>query len=138
MSLRTRIALAAALAVIVAFGVGGFVTYQAAQRSLYGEVDASLRAAALREGHAALNPDSANPDRGFGGNANGRFGAPGIFTELINGQGEIVRLPRNETPLPPTKNGTRPLDAISPIATSANCLNSAALSRSPGSIISIK
>lgn len=104
MSLRTRIALAAALAVIVAFGVGGFVTYQAAQRSLYGEVDASLRAAALREGHAALNPDQANPSRGFGGNANGRFGAPGIFAELIDAKGEIVRLPRDETPLPPTQN----------------------------------
>ncbi len=104
MSLRTRIALAAALAVIVAFGVGGFVTYQAAQSSLYGEVDASLRAAALREGDAALRPDRANPDRGFGGNANGRFGAPGIFAELIDDTGEIVRLPRNETPLPTTQN----------------------------------
>ncbi len=104
MSLRTRIALAAALAVIVAFSVGGFVTYQAAQRSLYGEVDASLRAAALREGDAALRPDRANPNRGFGGNANGRFGAPGIFAELINGKGKIVRLPRDETPLPPTQN----------------------------------
>jgi two-component system sensor histidine kinase MprB len=103
-SLRTRIALAAALAVIVAFGVGGFVTYQAAQSSLYGEVDASLRAAALREGDAALRPDRANPDRGFGGNANGRFGAPGIFAELIDDTGEIVRLPRNETPLPTTQN----------------------------------
>jgi len=103
-SLRTRIALAAALAVIVAFGVGGFVTYQAAQSSLYGEVDASLRAAALREGDAALRPDRANPNRGFGGNANGRFGAPGIFAELINGKGKIVRLPRDETPLPPTQN----------------------------------
>ena len=104
MSLRTRIALAAAIAVIVAFGVGGFVTYQAAQSSLYGEVDASLRAAALREGDAALRPDRANPNRGFGGNANGRFGAPGIFAELINDKGEIVRLPRNETPLPTTQN----------------------------------
>ena len=104
MSLRTRIALAAALAVIVAFGVGGFVTYQAAQRSLYGEVDASLRAAALREGDAALRPDRANPNRGFGGNANGRFGAPGIFAELIDDTGEIVRLPQNETPLPTTQN----------------------------------
>ena len=107
MSLRTRIALAAALAVIVAFGVGGFVTYQAAQSSLYGEVDASLRAAALREGDAALRPDRANPNRGFGGNANGRFGAPGIFAELINGKGEIVRLPRNETPLPTTQNAAK-------------------------------
>jgi len=103
-SLRTRIALAAALAVIVAFSVGGFVTYQAAQRSLYGEVDASLRAAALREGDAAIRPDQANPNRGFGGNANGRFGAPGIFAELIDDTGEIVRLPRNETPLPTTQN----------------------------------
>lgn len=89
---------------IVAFGVGGVVMYQAAQRSLYGEVDASLRAAALREGHAALSPDMARPNRNFGGNANGRFGAPGIFAELINEQGQIVRLPQNETSLPPTTN----------------------------------
>ena len=107
MSLRLRIALASALAVIVAFGIGGVVTYQAAKRSLYGQVDRELRAAALREAPQALRDDGRpargdDDDRSFGGGSEGRFGAPGIFAELINDRGEIVRLPRGETPLPPS------------------------------------
>lgn len=102
MSLRTRIGLAAALAVIVAFAVGGLITYQAARRSLYNQVDNSLRAAAQRQGHVALNPqrNNGNPDGSFGGTGNGRFGGPGMFAELIDGNGAVVRLPRGETPLP--------------------------------------
>jgi two-component system sensor histidine kinase MprB len=107
-SLRLRIALASALAVIIAFGIGGVVTYQAAKRSLYGQVDRELRAAALREAPQALRGVQLPPraddddDHSFGGSTEGRFGAPGIFAELINDRGEIVRLPRGETPLPPS------------------------------------
>ncbi len=130
MSLRLRIALASALAVVVAFAIGGIVTYEAARRSLYAEVDDSLRAAALREARAASRPDPQGDaaaaaaaaaaqgedadededderDRGerrerpFGGPLNGRFGGPGIFAELIDGSGAIVRLPAGEDPLPP-------------------------------------
>lgn len=108
MSLRLRIALASALAVIVAFGIGGVVTYQVVKRSLYEQVDRELRAAALREGRDALrggdNPQRDDDDRPFGGAGGGRFGAPGIFAQLIDGQGSIVRLPRGETPLPPREN----------------------------------
>lgn len=104
MSLRVRIALASALAVIIAFGIGGVVTYQAVSRSLYSQIDDQLRSAAIREARAAMRPDG-EPDRdGFGGNSNGRFGGPGIFSELINAQGEIVRLPTGETPLPPSEH----------------------------------
>lgn len=104
MSLRVRIALASALAVIIAFGIGGVVTYQAVSRSLYDQVDDQLRTAAIREARAAMRPDG-EPDRDtFGGNSNGRFGGPGIFTELINAQGDIVRLPTGETPLPPSSD----------------------------------
>lgn len=127
MSLRLRIALASALAVVVAFAIGGVVTYEAARRSLYAEVDDSLRAAAIREARAAARPDPlgaataataeaqlADEDDGrrdgdrdrddarpFGGPLNGRFGGPGIFAELIDGSGTIVRLPAGEDPLPP-------------------------------------
>ncbi len=130
MSLRLRIALASALAVVVAFAIGGVVTYEAARRSLYAEVDDSLRAAALREARAAARPDplaaaatvqelateadvdedeDGDDDRGdrdrdrrpFGGPMNGRFGGPGTFAELIDGSGRIVRLPAGEEPLPP-------------------------------------
>ncbi len=136
MSLRLRIALASALAVVVAFAIGGVVTYEAARRSLYAEVDESLRAAAIREAEAAARPDRADAaaaaaaqqaleadaeedrerdeerdgdgdrdrdrdDRPFGGPLNGRFGGPGIFAELIDGSGAIVRLPAGEDPLPP-------------------------------------
>ncbi|MFM8611748.1 MAG: sensor histidine kinase [Actinomycetota bacterium] len=131
MSLRLRIALASALAVVVAFAIGGVVTYEAARRSLYAEVDDSLRTAAIREAQAAARPDPAGAaaaasaqeqlqadgedddrdrerdddrdrdDRPFGGPLNGRFGGPGIFAELIDGSGTIVRLPAGEDPLPP-------------------------------------
>ena len=110
MSLRVRIALASALAVMIAFGIGGVITYQAAQRSLYGQVDDQLRAAAVREGRAALGggPAPADGDRhdgdDFGGNSRGRFGGPGVFSELIDATGAIVRLPAGETPLPPSPN----------------------------------
>ncbi len=105
MSLRVRIALASALAVIIAFGIGGFVTYTAVSRQLYSQIDDQLRSAAIREARTALRPDSAGGDSDdFGGNSNGRFGGPGIFTELINAQGDIVRLPPGETPLPPSDN----------------------------------
>ena len=122
MSLRVRIALASALAVIIAFGIGGLVTYQVAKRSLYGQIDQELRAAALREardavrtgnppgGGATVEPDHDDEDHGerpFGGSSGGRFGAPGIFTELINAEGAIVRLPPGETPLPPSGNAAR-------------------------------
>ncbi|MFM7246581.1 MAG: sensor histidine kinase [Actinomycetota bacterium] len=131
MSLRLRIALASALAVVVAFAIGGVVTYEAARRSLYAEVDDSLRTAAIREAQAAARPDPAGAaaaasaqeqlqadgedddrdrerdddrdrdDRPFGGPLNCRFGGPGIFAELIDGSGTIVRLPAGEDPLPP-------------------------------------
>lgn len=130
MSLRLRIALASALAVVVAFAIGGVVTYEAARRSLYAEVDDSLRTAAIREAEAAARPGGADEaaaaaaaqqqldaaqeeddhrdgdrdrddDRPFGGPLNGRFGGPGIFAELIDGSGTIVRLPAGEDPLPP-------------------------------------
>lgn len=104
MSLRVRIALASALAVIVAFGIGGVVTYQAVSRSLYHQIDDQLRTAAIREARAAMRPDREPERDGFGGNSNGRFGGPGIFTELINAQGDIVRLPEGETPLPPSRH----------------------------------
>lgn len=104
MSLRVRIALASALAVIVAFGIGGIVTYQAVSRSLYHQIDDQLRSAAIREARVALRPDREGDRDGFGGNSNGRFGGPGIFTELINAQGDIVRLPPGETPLPPSRH----------------------------------
>jgi two-component system sensor histidine kinase MprB len=103
-SLRVRIALASALAVIVAFGIGGVVTYQAVSRSLYHQIDDQLRTAAIREARAAMRPDREPERDGFGGNSNGRFGGPGIFTELINAQGDIVRLPEGETPLPPSRH----------------------------------
>ncbi len=102
MSLRVRIALASALAVIVAFGIGGVITYQAVSRSLYGQIDDQLRSAAVREARTALRPAPETERDEFGGNSNGRFGGPGIFTELINAQGDIVRLPTGETPLPPS------------------------------------
>ncbi|MGI9117271.1 MAG: sensor histidine kinase [Gaiellales bacterium] len=107
MSLRVRIALVSALAVILAFGIGGLVTYQAVSRSLYSQVDDQLRAAALREARTALRPGGGDDRDDFGGNSNGRFGAPGIFAELINAQGEIVRLPPGETPLPPSEHAAR-------------------------------
>jgi len=108
-SLRTRIALAAALAVIVAFGISGFVTYQAAQRSLYGQIDASLRSAIQREARAALNPQRGNGTLGgsFGGIGNGRFGGPGLFAELIDSSGTVVRLPRGEVALPTSPNAAK-------------------------------
>jgi two-component system sensor histidine kinase MprB len=101
-SLRVRIALASALAVIIAFGIGGVVTYQAVSRSLYSQIDDELRSAAIREARAAVRPGPEVDRDDFGGNSNGRFGGPGIFTELINAQGAIVRLPPGETPLPPS------------------------------------
>ena len=104
MSLRVRIALASALAVIIAFGIGGFVTYTAVSRQLYSQIDDQLRSAAIREARSALNPVGRDDTDDFGGNSNGRFGGPGIFTELINSQGTIVRLPPGETPLPPSGN----------------------------------
>ncbi len=108
MSLRVRIALASALAVIIAFGIGGVVTYKAVERSLYNEVDDQLRAAALREARVALRPDGDRRDGGtFGGNSNGRFGGPGIFTQLIDAQGDIVRLPPGETGLPTSHHADR-------------------------------
>ena len=109
MSLRVRIALASALAVIVAFGLGGVVTYTAVSRQLYSQIDDQLRAAAIREARAAMRPDGGGGGGGgrdgddFGGNSNGRFGGPGIFSELINEQGSIVRLPEGETPIPPSR-----------------------------------
>ena len=102
MSLRVRIALASALAVIVAFGLGGVVTYKAVERSLYDQVDDQLRAAAIREARAAERPEGGRRDGNFGGSSNGRFGGPGIFSELINSRGDIVRLPPGETALPPS------------------------------------
>lgn len=141
MSLRLRIALASALAVVVAFAIGGVVTYEAARRSLYAEVDDSLRAAALREARAAAGPvtpadvaaaaaaaaalgedderererdgdrdreeDDDRDERPFGGPLSGRFGGPGIFAELIDGSGRIVRLPAGEDPLPPAEEAAR-------------------------------
>ena len=80
MSLRVRIALASALAVIVAFGLGGVVTYTAVSRQLYSQIDDQLRAAAIREARAAMRPDGGGGGGGgrdgndFGGNSNGRFG----------------------------------------------------------------
>lgn len=104
MSLRVRIALASALAVIVAFGLGGLVTYKAVERSLYGQVDDQLRAAAMREARAAARPDGDRRDDSFGGSSNGRFGGPGIFAQLIDERGDIVRLPPGEVALPPSSD----------------------------------
>lgn len=88
MSLRVRIAIAASLAVIITFGVGSVVTYQVTKRSLYTEIDDSLRAAAVREARdAARSGTGGAGGANFGGQQSGRFGAPGIFAELISGAG---------------------------------------------------
>ena len=101
MSLRVRIAIAASLAVIITFGVGSVVTYQVTKRSLYTEIDDSLRAAAVREARdAARSGTGGAGGANFGGQQSGRFGAPGIFAELISGAGKVIRLPAGEQAIP--------------------------------------
>ena len=97
MSLRVRIALATTLAVAIALGLGGTVVYEAAERSLYQQVDDSLREAALREAPRLLRPNLDNAERpGFG-----RRGNLGFAFTILDEEGEVLRSGPGDTAVPP-------------------------------------
>ena len=105
MSLRTRIALAAATAVAVAVVLAAFASYAATARSLRNEIDASL-ARTVRElppGQGlGLDGRGERFRRGepFGGARPGRLGGAGAFAQLIDANGDVVRFPPGGEPLP--------------------------------------
>lgn len=114
MSLRVRIALATTLAVAVALGLGGAVVYEAAERSLYRQVDDSLREAALREAPRLLRQPGNGRDRiGIG-----RGGGLGFAFTILDADGNVLRSGPGDAIVPPLddaddvaeRGGTRFID----------------------------
>jgi two-component system sensor histidine kinase MprB len=97
MSLRVRIALATTLAVAIALGIGGAVVYQAAERSLYRQVDESLRDAALREAPRLLRQEASGNQRpGFE-----RGGNLGFAFTILDANGNVLRGGPGDVVVPP-------------------------------------
>ncbi len=114
MSLRTRIALTAAVAVALAIILASLATYATTSRTLNDRVDRDLRGQAdstvaelNRHGRGdATGPaiDGRGDGRGLpsvvGGPRPGRLGEPGAFVQLIDAQGSPLRLPPGQPTLP--------------------------------------
>jgi two-component system sensor histidine kinase MprB len=94
-TLRTRIAVTAAVAVAVAFLVAGGGLYAATARTLRGEVDRSLEQIAGRELHGRDRRAGFPP---FGPLA-GHLGGPGGFVQLVNSDGQVLNV-TGARPLP--------------------------------------
>ncbi len=111
MSLRVRIALATTLAVAIALGIGGAVVYQAAERSLYRQVDESLRDAALREAPRLLRQEASGNQRpGFerGGNLGFAFTILDANGNVLRGgPGDVVVQPLDDAEDVAERGGTR-------------------------------
>jgi two-component system sensor histidine kinase MprB len=85
-TLRTRIAVIAAVAVAVAFLIAGGGLYAATARTLRDEVDRSLAQIAGRELHGIGRKPGSTP---FGPRA-GYLGGPGGFVQLVNSDGQVL------------------------------------------------
>lgn len=101
MSLRTRIALVAALAVALAVVLVSVAAYATTARSLNDQVDRDLRAQAETSLRAlGRRGDLDRVPGGFGGPVIGRFGGGNAFVQLVDADGDVVDLPGDRAPLP--------------------------------------
>lgn len=111
MSLRTRIALTAAVAVALAVILASLATYATTSRTLNDRVDRDLRGQADRTIAELNRRDERDPTvdgrgdgRGLpsviGGPRPGRLGEPGAFVQVIDAGGSPLRLPPGQPPLP--------------------------------------
>lgn len=96
MSLRTRIALAAALAVALAVLLVSFAAYVATSRTLNDQVDRDLR----EQAEVAIRSLSRPGGGDFGGPVRDRFGGSGVFVQLVDAAGNPDRLPASVAALP--------------------------------------
>lgn len=101
MSLRTRIALVAALAVTLAVVAVSGAAYLTTRSTLNGQIDRDL--ASQADGALRDLARVGGGDRGggrFGGPEAGRFGGPGVFRQLVDAQGHTLRLPAGQDQIP--------------------------------------
>ena len=94
MSLRTRIALASAIAVALAIVLGVFAAYSATSSTLHDQIDTQL----VQQADQALHRFSGQGP--FGGPQAGDFGGAGGFVQIVNSQGQTVDFGTDRQPLP--------------------------------------
>jgi len=110
MTLRTRIALAATVAVALAVVLVSLAAYASTRGTLHDQVDRDLRARAENalRGFGGPGPGGRGDRRGrpvrvpleFGGPLPTRFGGSGAFAQLVDADGRPVRLPADQPALP--------------------------------------
>lgn len=100
MSLRTRIALVAALAVALGVVLVSLAAYASARGALFDQVDADLRNRAERGLHDLGRGPGPFGREPFGGPSTGRFGGPGVFRQLIGPNATPLPLPDGSTAIP--------------------------------------
>jgi len=109
MSLRTRIAATAALAVALVVVIAAVAIYLGVRTELRGEVDDSLRDRSGEVARAVVGaPDfppgddrgRATPPSGFPSPPRERFGGPGGVAQLVLPSGQVLRRPGGEERLP--------------------------------------
>ena len=108
MSLRTRIAAAAGLAVALVVVIAAVAIYLGVRAELRGEVDDSLRDRSAEVVRVAAHPPpepapgeaGGHPRTEFPAPPPERFGGPGGFAQLVLPSGQVVRRPGAEEALP--------------------------------------
>ncbi|MFL5930673.1 MAG: histidine kinase dimerization/phospho-acceptor domain-containing protein, partial [Gaiellaceae bacterium] len=95
MTFRARLTLAAAAAVALAVVLASAVLYVVVREELLRQVDSSLKDRAVQVSDTPLRVDGGHLDV-----PGPRFGGPGSYLQAVSAEGETLRLPQADIPIP--------------------------------------